>query len=422
MIPDAVQRTASSYLENLRPFMEKETSYTQTPPIGVIHNRIHQMWYNGSEPDASDHQHVHCTAVKVPIAMELIADSGQTRMSNASWEALSLTTDELRQYKQSGVKWVYVPVGMFWETPPRPASSSGDQASSSTSSTGGELGHHYCMLVLDNVKMQYDVMDPLSKDAIVHIRDAKQKNEDLVIRLHSVFRCHKCKPLFPDYAPTYYHTGLLRGVRQPLQCMALVFLTMACCRRYQIGNPWDVANAIIERAYHPHLFENGSRNRLPNHSDPLVNWLRCIHECMSWEEVSVRVGLLRKGSDERAPAFSLTRHTTHATPMPPCGVLMDGDLTRPCLDESCHRTQAYHHAYCPKHRFALILQTWAMAGSYGLYRYVSEDVWSVKADPLPIGDDDGTQVGVDDLRHSLPIHGQASKRRRLVPADNGNAS
>ena len=119
MIPGAVQQMVSSYMENLRPFTEQETAYTwdDSPPFDTIHNRIHQMWYSGSEPDTFNHQHVHCTAVKGFIPIRIKAECGQTHLSKDSRKALLSIEDELRQYKRTGVKWVYIPIGMFWDNP-----------------------------------------------------------------------------------------------------------------------------------------------------------------------------------------------------------------------------------------------------------------------------------------------------------------
>ena len=55
---------------------------------------------------------------------------------------------------------------------------------------------------------------------------------------------------------------------------------------------------------------------------------------------------------------------------------------------------------------------------------MSEDVWSVKPDPLPVGYDDRTEVDVDDLRHGLPVrryNAPGNKRDRPVSDEPENA-
>jgi hypothetical protein len=173
---------------------------------------------------------------------------------------------------------------------------------------------------------------------------------------------------------------------------------MSCCRRYQFGNPWDVAHLIVQKAYNDAstMWVNG---------DPLVNWLHCIFECKSWKEVSICVGLLQKHPVESVstrPTHSNTRNVM-VLPMPPCGVLLGGDATKPCMKKMCHHVDTYQHAYCPQHRTALILQPWLSHTSFHVWRYMADDVWGCKPDALPVGLDDGTCVDVDNT-YSVPIH------------------
>lgn len=366
------------YMASLERFIKKGPTDVRIDPLsfhtlGILHNRINHMWCNssGSTP-------VQCMAINSVVPVEITAEHGLVFITPSSMFVLSSITEELREYRHSGVKWVYVPLALHWKGP-RNSSDDDDQT----------VRYHLCMLVVDNRTMEYDFFDPKTED--VHILDTSQIDHDLIIQVHNILRCIHSQSLLVDYKPTHIHRKLEHGVQTPMQCAALVFFTVACCRRYQFGNPWGVAESIVHCSYTEPV-----RN-----TDPLFNWLHWLYKCMSWTEVAMCVGLLLKGSPNQ------TR----------CGVIVDENL-QPCVERGCRPSHKYQHAYCNKHRFELILCTWFRNPTFDIWRYVSSDVWSVKTDPLPIGTNDGEVIDVDgavataDCPEGMLVPFRSKKRNR----------
>ena len=409
-MPRPIQTMVSQYMEDLRPFMENETAHTWIIPmkletLSVIHMRIYRMWYsqhwasflnpiifsslyngclqppsagcNGLDQACNNRQHVQCASIPNVIPIKIEAYHGTT---NHSMEGLDLINPDIQAFKHNAVRWVYIPLAVYWDHP---------------AEQGDTPTYNLCMLVVDNVKMEYDIFDPTG-DKTINIRDIRQPQHSLRLPFHTVLHCNRCKSLLSNYTPVQQRRGLQWGVGTPLECTALVFLTMACCQRYQFGNPWDIAGSILA---------NGL-----NTDNPRVNWLHCIFKCTSWKEVSIVVGLLKKQRD-----ITDTIHTSQ------CGVLLDGDCTKPCTNiVCCQAGQTYHHTYCPHHRFALSLRMFYSPTSFDIWRYMSDDVWDIKTDALPVGLHDGRCMDVEN-RCSVRINRNVSPYQRSH-RDNSSSS
>jgi hypothetical protein len=345
------------YANDLKGIFQKGPSDDALEPLTmhVLYNRINHMWYDGCS-STPDNPFVQCVAFDFIIPVEIGASCGRVSISQPSLRYFFSLTEDTRSYRTHGVIWVYVPLFMHWKGP------LGDQG-------------HLCILVINNDTMECNFFNP--NPNIVCIVDEYQVNGSMNIQLHNIVDCIRLESLLVDYNPAQKHRHLKIGVQTPLQCEALVFLTIACCRRYQFGNPWDIADSIVD------LFHDTQSVDMK----PLLNWLHWLHVCSSWKDVAQCVGLLRIGDANRNR----------------CSVIVNQASMESCSARPCHHPNTHQHAYCHMHRFQLVLHTWFSNKTFDLWRYVSDDVWFVKTDPLPIGLKDRAIIDVDD-KGAEPTH------------------
>ena len=378
-----IDHIARMYMVSLEKFTKRGPTNVQINPLSLstlytIHNRIHQMWCNHSG-NTPDHPSVHCTAIDSIVPVEIFAERGLVFVNESSITDLCSITPNIQTHRDSGVEWVYVPLALYWKSPP-------------SHSNIQTMAYYLCMLVINNHTMEYDLFDPNPCD--LHVVDTFQTNNELVVQMHSILQSIQSQKLFWDYKRTLPHRKLEERLQTPIRCVALVFFVMAFCRRYQVGNPWDVADCVIRYSYVRPLM-----NLL--NTDPLTNWLQWVYKCRSWMEVAMCVGLLRKGSHNQ----------------PQCGVITDQNTYQQCTEGVCNQSHKYQHAYCKKHRFELILHEWVSRPTFDLTRYLSSDIWSMKTDPLPIGINDGEVVDVDTQTDLILLPFGPRKRNRTSSTD-----
>jgi hypothetical protein len=399
-----VHTMVKRYMKDILPFLSKDATRMRDivsfNEMECLNRRINRMWHNGlMSAGTTEVQYVRCASIPNVIRVKLQAKNGMAVLTDESIDSFHLLMPALHAFKFNAVRWVFVPLAVYWD-PSIPTETPSD--------------HVLCLLVVDNFDMTYDTFDAISGVRLIHIRDIYQPNHTLVIPLHTALQCKNCKSLFVDYSPisTANHSYMRTlGITFQSQGVALLFLTMACCLRYQCGHPWNVADAILS---------NAISTGIPK---CLINWLFCLLECASWKEVSIVVGILKKREEERSPPVPSTNVATssnsdsnlatssnsntiviassHSNTIVTdssnyCGVLLNGDCNQPCMKKYCiHQMNTHHHVYCPIHRFALILLKWSPLTSPDIWRYMSDDVWSVKPDALPVGYNDGMREDIE---------------------------
>jgi hypothetical protein len=236
---------------------------------------------------------------------------------------------ELNALQTCGVKIVLIPLAWFWTD-----SESEDSA-------------HSTLLVVDTVTQTYQLFDPNEGD--MDVFDITMPNNTLDLNRYDIItKSKKGKALIPGYKPGPLVMQPLPSIQTTIErtdskkrkrvvpsglCAVITTLVLVFCRRFQYGNPWDLATAIRDQV-----------TRIPNKSQlemfriNISNWYRHLYTAKSWPELEQRVGLLN-------PIERKNRQ---------CLVLYNlGIGSLECIMDPCPG-----HAYCSYHRHALLMARW----------------------------------------------------------------
>jgi hypothetical protein len=313
-------------------------NYRSRPLVNAIFSRVNGLWATGPG--------VHCVACHEIPDVWLYMKDGEVSIdiqSPAIWKRLFA---QIEQFKRTNIRWVYIVIGISWlET---------------TMST--DVASHLGMLVVDTVAETYSYFDPGL--GITNIVDTLQPTSHRIINFYDVFCRNRSIHFIPGYKcldQRQEDASLQSVVDTTTQikqedpdavvpsglCAIVTLLVLVCCRRFQSGNPWTIANSIKR------IFVHTDATQQENFRINITSWYTNIYYANHWKEVARLLWLCNVPVRDQM-----------------CGVL-DATNTMYCPSNACNG-----NTLCEQHYYDLVLQ--ALSHQEHFPCYITHDVLKLR--------------------------------------------